>query len=128
MSSLSFFTFMHWRINGNPLQCSCLENPRDRGAWWAAVYRVEQSRTRLKRLSSRGITILHCLILNSLTAINLYRNYGFFTEDGLQILFQLLCCGRMEAVVPNDFSKSVTSILKSVFLITFTCNSIIFHH
>ena len=38
--------------NGNPLQCPCLENPRDRGAWWAAVYRVAQSRTRLKRLSS----------------------------------------------------------------------------
>ena len=38
--------------NGNPLQCSCLENPRDGGAWWAAVYRVAQSRTRLKRLSS----------------------------------------------------------------------------
>ena len=37
--------------NGNPLQCSCLENPRDRGAWWAAVYGVAQSRTRLKRLS-----------------------------------------------------------------------------
>ena len=38
--------------NGNPLQCSCLENPRDRGAWWAAVCGVSQSRTRLKRLSS----------------------------------------------------------------------------
>ena len=38
--------------NGNPLQCSCLENPRDREAWWAAVYGVTQSRTRLKRLSS----------------------------------------------------------------------------
>ena len=38
--------------NGNPLQCSCLENPRDRGVWWAAVYGVAQSRTRLKRLSS----------------------------------------------------------------------------
>ena len=38
--------------NGNPLQCSCLENPRDSGAWWAAVYGVAQSRTRLKRLSS----------------------------------------------------------------------------
>ena len=38
--------------NGNPLQCSCLENPRDEGAWWAAVYGVTQSRTRLKRLSS----------------------------------------------------------------------------
>ena len=34
--------------NGNPLRCSCLENPRDRGAWWASVYGVAQSRTRLK--------------------------------------------------------------------------------
>ena len=38
--------------NGNPLQCSCLENPRDGEAWWAVVYGVAQSRTRLKRLSS----------------------------------------------------------------------------
>ena len=38
--------------SGNPLQRSCLENPRDGGAWWAAVYGVAQSRTRLKRLSS----------------------------------------------------------------------------
>ena len=38
--------------NGNPLQCSCLENPVDRGAWRAAVHRVAQSQTRLKRLSS----------------------------------------------------------------------------
>ena len=41
--------------NGNPLQCSCLENPRDGGAWWAAVYGVAQSRTRLKRLSSSSL-------------------------------------------------------------------------
>jgi len=38
--------------NGNPLQCSCLENPRGGGAWWAAIYGVAQSRTGLKRLSS----------------------------------------------------------------------------
>ena len=41
--------------NGNPLQRSCLGNPRDGGAWWAAVYGVVQSRTRLKRLSSSSI-------------------------------------------------------------------------
>ena len=41
--------------NGNPLQCSCLENPRDGGAWWASVYGVAQSQTRLKRLSSSKI-------------------------------------------------------------------------
>ena len=38
--------------NGNPLHCSCLENPRDGGAWWAAIYGVALGRTRLKRLSS----------------------------------------------------------------------------
>ena len=52
VTSLSLFTFMHWRRNGTPLQCSCLENPRDGGAWWAAVYGVTQSWTRLKWLSS----------------------------------------------------------------------------
>ena len=41
----------------NPLQCSCLENPRDGGAWWAAVYGVAQSQTRLKRLSSSSSSI-----------------------------------------------------------------------
>ena len=41
---------------GNPLQCSCLENPRDGGAWWAAVYGVTQSQTRLKWLSSSRVT------------------------------------------------------------------------
>ena len=48
--------------NGNPLQCSCLENPRDSGAWWAAVYGVAQSRTRLKGLSSSSSSILHTMI------------------------------------------------------------------
>ena len=43
--------------NGNPLQCSCLENPRDGGAWWAAIYGVAQSRTRLKQLSSSSSDI-----------------------------------------------------------------------
>ena len=42
--------------NGNPLQCSCLENPRDWGAWWASVYGVARSRTRLKWLSSQAKT------------------------------------------------------------------------
>ena len=41
--------------NGNPLQCSCLENPRDGGAWWAAVYGVARSRTRLMGLSSSNV-------------------------------------------------------------------------
>ena len=43
--------------NGNPLQCSCLENPRDRGAWWAAIYGVAESRTLLKWLSSSSSSL-----------------------------------------------------------------------
>ena len=50
--------------NGNPLQCSCLENPRDGGAWWATVYGVTQSRTRLKRLSSRSSSISNIWFTN----------------------------------------------------------------
>ena len=48
--------------NGNLLQCSSLENPRDEGAWWAAVSGVAQSRTRLKRLSSSSSNCTHLLI------------------------------------------------------------------
>ena len=61
-TSLSLFTFHAiGEGNGNPLQCSCLENPKDGGAWWAAVYGVAQSQTRQKWLSSSsgcdGITV-----------------------------------------------------------------------
>ena len=52
-TSLSLFTFIHWRRKWQPRQCSCLETPRDGGAWWAAVYGVAQSQTRLKWLSSK---------------------------------------------------------------------------
>ena len=52
VTSLSFFTFMHWRRKWQPTPVFLPENPRDGGAWWVAVYGVAQSRTRLKRLSS----------------------------------------------------------------------------
>ena len=51
-TSLSLFLSCTGKGNGNPSQCSCLENPRDGGAWWAAVYGIAQSQTQLKRLSS----------------------------------------------------------------------------
>ena len=50
--------------NGNPLQCSCLENPRDRGAWWASVYGVAQSWTRLTRLSSSSSSRANKFFIN----------------------------------------------------------------
>ena len=57
MTSLHFSLSCVGEGNGNPLQCSCLENPGDRGAWWAAVYGVAQSWTRLKRLKNSSSSI-----------------------------------------------------------------------
>ena len=51
---------------GNPLQCSCLENPRDRGAWWAAIYGVTQSWTQLMQLNSSNMVIHASLLFLSL--------------------------------------------------------------
>ena len=56
--------------NGNPLQCSCLENPMDGGAWLVAVYGVTQSRTRLKRLSSSSSS---SMVLESVLVSFFYR-------------------------------------------------------
>ena len=61
------FHFSHSCIgegNGNPLQCSCLESPRDGGAWWAAIYGVAQSWTRLKQVSSSSSNEISLLWLD----------------------------------------------------------------
>ena len=61
--------------NGNPLQCSCLEDPRDGGAWWAAIYGVTQSQTRLKWLSSSSRATRKCSI-NVVNEHKLLWNYS----------------------------------------------------
>ena len=74
--------------NGNPLQCSCLENPRDGGSRWAAVYGVTQSQTRLKRLSSSSnvsyfsLKFPHCSIMFS----------GLQRQSNLLLLYQIRDC------------------------------------
>ena len=68
----------------NPLQCFCLENPRDGGAWWAAIYGVAQSRTRLKRLSSSSSSsavVIACDFKNQL--ICLYKTFWWDFFIGL---------------------------------------------
>ena len=75
--------------NGNPLQCSRLENPRDGGAWWAAIYGVAQSRTRLKWLSSSSSS-KHLLKMN-----RYYTSKSFFLKYLHQeycLLSAQLCC------------------------------------
>ena len=80
--------------NGNPLQCSCLENPRDRGAWWAAIYGVTQSWTRLKRLSSSSSsTILDC----STAPIG---RYVLFSLPVRSCLFSILPSGHQSHIPP----------------------------
>ena len=67
--------------NGNPLQCSCLENPRDRGAWWAAVYGVAQSWTWLKWLSSSSSYTY------TMTTFSFLQNFLVFQELRMVLLF-----------------------------------------
>ena len=67
--------------HGNPLQCSCLENPRDGGAWWTAAYWVAQSRTRLKRLSSSSSSSLLLMPLNQ-GGLNLGWAWKVYSLEG----------------------------------------------
>ena len=75
--------------NGNPLQCSCLENPRDGGAWWAPIYGVTQSWTRLKQL--RRIHSLHANYATNearclkTISFNLWDYYPYFTDEKTEL-------------------------------------------
>ena len=74
--------------NGNPLQCSCLENPRDGGAWWAAICGVTQSLTWLKWLSSSSSSSKECEVKWALGSITMDKACG---GDGIPVeLFQIL--------------------------------------
>ena len=75
--------------NGNPLQCSFLENPRDGGAWWAAIYGVAQSWTQLKRLSSSSSSSLWtpCSGISTVACwVQLLRPHSRAPPNGVQIL------------------------------------------
>ena len=78
--------------NGNSLQCSCLENPRDNGAWWAAVCGAAQSQTRLKQLSSSSSMFIelrmpsnHLILSPTSPTLNLYQPGVCSTESALHI-------------------------------------------
>ena len=73
--------------NGNPLRCSCLENPRDGEAWWTAVYGVAQSRTRLKRLSSSSSS---CTLWSSCPILPLPDSFPLVASSLFSISVNLL--------------------------------------
>ena len=80
--------------NGNQLQCSCLENPRDVGAWWAAFYGVAQSQTRLKRLSSSSNMALIWL----LTAFLHISRFFFFFPVLLEVWYEVSSMGSFRSL------------------------------
>ena len=97
--------------NGNPLQCSCLENLRDGGAWWAAVHGVAQSRTRLKRLSSsssESMVVFHCgfYFLRTSNAELLLSAFG---HCGVSLLLLHIFC----AMSVNSFLLSCSCFIYS---------------
>ena len=81
--------------NGNPLQCACLENPRDGGAWWAAIYGVTRSRTRLKRLSSSS-SIVHGVV-KSWKQLSDFHSHTFYGVDVTFYIF--LYCVSIDKVL-----------------------------
>jgi len=82
MSQLQIFKFVPFILlsngegNGNPLQCSCLENPRDGGAWWAAVYGIAQSWTWLKRLRSSSSSSSFFVRVYLVYSFNCWSTFG----------------------------------------------------
>ena len=115
VNSLSLSTFMHWRRDWKPfsngtLKCSCLENPRDGRAWWAAVYGVAQSWTLLKWLSSSSIWIniyffLSCqkVAVRKDWSFIITRNFINFT--GVEIEYECFLCA-YDLIYPKYELKS----------------------
>ena len=93
--------------NGNPLQSSCLENPRDGGASWAAVYGVTQSRTRLKWLSSSSSRT--GWLLDSFISTSTY-----ISKWCLRIESQDCSADIHESTFPNSWGKNLTILQKSI--------------
>ena len=73
---------IYWRRAWQPLQYSCLQNPMDRGAWWAAIYRVAKSRTRLKWLSIHACVCRHKASSRSSWPFTGLRKEGHLVRSG----------------------------------------------
>ena len=94
--------------NGNPLQCSCLENPRDGRAWWAAIYGVVHSRTRLKWLSSSSSSMVFPIVMYGYESWTIKK-----AEHQRTDAFELWCWRRL-LKVPWTARRSNQSILKEI--------------
>ena len=100
--------------NGNPLQYSCLENPMDRGAWWAIVHRVTNSRTQLKQLSMHACThTLH-------TAFHVWTVYMFLPGYTYFIYFTLLLLLSITTSINIATTMTLTTIITGTHIHTHT--------
>ena len=95
--------------HGNPLQCSCLENLRDGGAWWAAVYGVAQSQTRLKRLSSSSIVNKVVVVVQSLSCLLLCKPVDCSTLGPRIFLYFPVCSNPCLESMMLSISSSAAS-------------------
>ena len=93
--------------NGNPLQCSCLENPRDSGAWWAAIYGVTQSRTRLKWLSSSSSSDILWVTINRSLTPSCFGIFDYF----LFLFFYVKAVSQFLEIVPSPFTLWIPLLL-----------------
>ena len=98
--------------NGNPLQCSCLENPRDGGAWWAAICGVAQSRTRLKWLSSSSLYLMSFFCSRILLRIPHY-SYCYLIIKGTYYQCDLWLL--MLTFLPNTWVKPLLGFSKVTY-------------
>ena len=104
--------------NGNPLQCSCLENPRDGGAWLAAVSGVAESRTRLKRLSSSSSSIRVYTQIKRLTQVPSSHCNSSCIKFQFLLLFVSILLIILE--MADSYRES------NIYLIPATCRYLIF--
>ena len=125
--------------NGNPLQCSCLENPRDGGAWWAAIDGVAQCRTRLTRLSSSSSNIIFisediifgyicCYFLNSI--ISFLVSLIFFSpvlSNLLLFCYFVLAYLKLSICGFHLFCEHVLRIAFTAFIVLWTCFKLCFY-
>ena len=104
--------------NGNPLQCSCLESPRDGGAWWAAVYGVAQSRTRLKRLSNSSSSssnplidfLSHCVSCGRCSLSSVFRFLSCLSGCWRRLMGGPWTARRLNQSIPRNWSWSSNTL------------------
>ena len=120
--SWSFEKYMveYLASNGNPLQCSCLENPRDGGAWWAAISGVAQSRTWLKRLSSSSSSSYSTNIGQSLSSKTIFFCFLLFNTKYKYLIVPFLPCCQV------GWSEASLVLIMEICLILGLCTVLCF--